>query len=134
MCILVYGGVGFGLCDLWTNINQLHIFTVTKKRSYIHSSIDVVLCLSLHVHNRVENVLKRVLFYVHNIKVMMEEIGLPIRKLSLNTSLYPIVGQTKTRKFLLTRMKIKYNVTILWYHVIQFFTWKRCLCKCDTIW
>jgi len=39
---------------------------------------------------------------VHDVKVMAEEIGLPIRKLPKNTSLYPIMGKTKTRKLLLT--------------------------------
>jgi hypothetical protein len=38
---------------------------------------------------------------MHDIKVMAEEIGLPIRKLLKDTSLYPIMGQTKTRKLLL---------------------------------
>jgi hypothetical protein len=33
---------------------------------------------------------------------MAEEIGLPIKKLSKDASLYLIVGQTKTRKLLLT--------------------------------
>jgi hypothetical protein len=33
---------------------------------------------------------------------MAEEIGLPKRKLIKDTSLYPIIGQTKTRKLLLT--------------------------------
>jgi hypothetical protein len=33
---------------------------------------------------------------------MAEEIGLSIRKLPKNISLYPIMGQTKTRKLLLT--------------------------------
>jgi hypothetical protein len=33
---------------------------------------------------------------------MVEKIGLPIRKLSKDTSLYPFMGQTKTRKLLLT--------------------------------
>jgi hypothetical protein len=33
---------------------------------------------------------------------MAEEIGLPIRKLPKDTSLYLIMGQTKTRKLLLT--------------------------------
>jgi hypothetical protein len=72
------------------------------EQSYIQSSLDVVLCLPLHIHDGVENVLKHVLFYVHDVKVMLEEIGLPIRKLPKNTSLYPIVGQTKTRNLLLT--------------------------------
>jgi hypothetical protein len=44
---------------------------------------------------------------------MMEEIGLSIRKLPENTSLYPIIGQTKTIKLLLTILKTKYNVIVL---------------------
>jgi hypothetical protein len=44
---------------------------------------------------------------------MIEEIGLPIRKLLENTSLYPIVGQPKTWKLLLTRLETKHNITIL---------------------
>jgi hypothetical protein len=39
---------------------------------------------------------------VHDVKVMAEKIGLPIRKLLKDTSLYPIMGQTKTRKLMLT--------------------------------
>jgi hypothetical protein len=58
--------------------------------------------LKTNIHDDVENVLKHVLFYVHDIKVMVEEIGLPLRKLPKNTSLNLIVGQTKTRKLLLT--------------------------------
>jgi hypothetical protein len=42
---------------------------------------------------------------------MVEEIGLSIRKLLENTSLY-LVGQTKTRKLLLTELETKHNVTI----------------------
>jgi hypothetical protein len=62
------------------------------KKSYINSSLNVVLYLPLHIHNHVENVLKHVLFYTHNIKVMTEEIDLPIRKLTKNTSLKPIIS------------------------------------------
>jgi hypothetical protein len=51
------------------------------KQSYIYSSFDVVLYLPFHVHIRFENVLKQVLFYVHDIKIMVEEIGIPTRKL-----------------------------------------------------
>jgi hypothetical protein len=88
------------------------IFTVTKQR-YIHSSFDVVICLPLHVHDRVKNILKHVLFYVHDVKVMAEEIDLSIRKLLKNTSIYLVVGQTKTKKLLLTGLKTKHNVIIL---------------------
>jgi len=77
------------------------------------TSLDVVLCLPIHVHNYVENILKHVLFYVHNIKVMVKEIGLPIRKLIENILFNSIVGQTKTMKFLLTGLKIKHNITVL---------------------
>jgi hypothetical protein len=83
------------------------------KQSYINSSFDVALCLPLHLYNCVDNVLKYILFYVHNIKVMEENIGLPIRKLLENTSINPIIGQTKTIKLLLTGLKTKNNVTIL---------------------
>jgi hypothetical protein len=44
---------------------------------------------------------------------MAGEIGLLIRKLPENTSLYLIVGQTKTKKLLLTGLKTKHNVTVL---------------------
>jgi hypothetical protein len=84
-----------------THHKQLHILTVTEQ-SYIHYSLDVVLCLPLHIHDGVENVIKHVLFYVHDVKVMAEEIGLPIRKLLNFFLFYPIMGQTKTRKLLLT--------------------------------
>jgi len=50
---------------------------------------------------------------VHDVKVMAEEIGLPIRKIAENTSLYLIIGQTKTRKLLLTGLETKHNVTVL---------------------
>jgi hypothetical protein len=56
---------------------------------------------------------------------MAEEIGLPIRKLLENTSLYPIVGQTETKKHLLTELETKHNVTVLRHHVMQFFTERR---------
>jgi len=67
---------------------------MTKQR-YIHFNLDIILYLPLHVYDRVENILKHVLFYVLDIKVMIKEIGLPIRKLLENISLYPIIGQTK---------------------------------------
>jgi len=52
-------------------------------------------------------------FYVHDIKVMAKEIGLLTRKFLENASLYPVVGQTKTKKLLLTGLETKYNVTVL---------------------
>jgi hypothetical protein len=86
---------------------------MVTKQQYIHSSLDIVFCLLLHIHDHVENVLKHVLFYVHEVKVMVEKIGLPIRKLLENTLLYLVVGQTKIRKLLLTGLETKHNVTIL---------------------
>jgi len=82
------------------------------KQCYIHSSLDVVLCLPLHVHDRVENILKHVLFYMHDVKVMAEEISLSIKKLLENILFYPILGQTKTRKLLLTELETKHNVIV----------------------
>jgi hypothetical protein len=75
------------------------------KQCYIHSSLDVVLCLSLYVYNHVENVLKHIFFYMHNIKVMTKNIDLPIRKLPENTLLNLIMGQPKTRNFCLPDWK-----------------------------
>jgi hypothetical protein len=95
---------------------------MVTKQNYIYSSIDVVIYLPLHVYNRIENVLKHFLFYVHGINVMAEKIVLPIRKLSENTLFYPIMGQTKNIKLLLTELKTKHNVIVPRHHVIQFFT------------
>jgi hypothetical protein len=53
---------------------------MVAKQRHIHFSLDDVLYLPLHIHDGVENVLKHVLFYIHDIKVMVEEIGLSIRK------------------------------------------------------
>jgi hypothetical protein len=44
---------------------------------------------------------------------MVEEIGLPIRKLLENTLIYPVIGQTKTRKLLLVGLETKHNITEL---------------------
>ena len=68
-------------------------------------------------------------FYVYEVKVMVEEIDLPIRKLLENTSLYPIIGQTKTKKLLLSWLKAKHNVTVLWDNIMQFFTRKTRGCN-----
>jgi len=43
---------------------------------------------------------------------MVEEIGVPIKKLLENILFYPILGQTKTRKLLLTELETKHNVTV----------------------
>ena len=72
------------------------------RQHYIHYSLDVILYLPLHVYDHVENVPKHVIFYVHDVQVMAEEIGLPKRKLPKNTSFYLVMGQTKTRELLLT--------------------------------
>ena len=69
--------------------------------------------LPIHVHDHVENVLKHILFYVHDVKAMAQEIGFPIRKLPENTLFYLIMGHTNTMKLLLTALETKYNVTVL---------------------
>jgi hypothetical protein len=56
-------------------------------------------------------------------------ISLSIRKLQKNTLLYPIIGRTKTRKLVLTIMKIKYNALVLRDHIIQFFTRRYWRCN-----
>jgi hypothetical protein len=92
---------------------------MVTKQKYIHSSLNVVLCFPFHVHHRIKNIFKYVLFYMYEIKIRAEE---SINKLLKNTLLYSIVGHTKTRKLLLTELKTKHNVIVLRYHAIQFFT------------
>jgi len=96
---------------------------------YLSITVSIVLCLPLHVHNCVENVIKYVLFYMYDIKVMVEKIDLSIKKLLENILFYLIVGQTKIRKLLLTGLKTKHNIIVLRHHVIQFFTWKKWRCN-----
>ena len=79
-------------------------FMVTKQ-NYIHFRFDVFLFLPLHIHNYVENVLKYIIFYVNDFKVMVEEIELTIRKLLENTLFYQITGQIKSKKLMLTDWK-----------------------------
>ena len=86
---------------------------MVTEQSYIQSRLDVVLCLPLHIHDGVENVFKHVLFNVH----------------PKDTSLYLIMGQTKTIKLFLTWLKTKHNVTILWYNIMQFFIRKTRGCN-----
>jgi len=83
------------------------------KQRYIHYSLNGVLCLPLHVHVCVEMFLNMFFFYVYDIKVMAKEIGLLTRKFLENASLYLVMGQTKTKKLLLTGLETKYNVTVL---------------------
>jgi hypothetical protein len=78
------------------------IFLWLQNKATSNLALNVILCLPLHIHDGVENVLKHFLFNVHDVKVMAEQIDLLIRKLLKDTSLYPIMGQTKTRKLLLT--------------------------------
>jgi hypothetical protein len=92
--------------------HKLTLYFYDDKKRYIHSILVVVLCLPFHVHNPVENVFKHVFFNVHENKVM-EKISFSIRKILENTLLYPIVGQTKTRKLLLIEFKTKHNVIVL---------------------
>jgi len=113
--------VGFGLCNSWPIINQLHILTVRKQR-HVHFSFHIVLCLTFHVHHRVKNIFKHIVFYMHDIQIMMEDISFPIRKLPKNSSFYLIVGHIKTRKLLSTKLKTKHNALVLQDHIMQFFT------------
>ena len=84
---------------------------------YNYYSLYIVICLSFHVHNRVKNIFKHVLFNVHDIKIMTKEISLPIRKLSKNTLLYPIMVHTKTMKLMFTGLKT-HNAIVQRHHII----------------
>jgi hypothetical protein len=98
------------------------------KQNYIHYSLNVVICLPLHVHI---TMLEMFFFFFlcawhHG---MTKKIGLPIMKLSENTSFYPIMGQTKTKKLLFIGSKTIHNVTILRHHIIQFLMRKKRRCN-----
>jgi len=60
---------------------------------------------------------------------MTKKIGLSIMKLSENTSFYPIMSQTKTKKLLFIGLKTKHNITILRHYIIQFLTRKKRRCN-----
>jgi len=65
---------------------------MVTKQIYVYSGFDVALCFSFHFHNHVKNVFKNVFYNVYDINVMMEKIGLLIRKIIENTLLYPIMS------------------------------------------
>jgi hypothetical protein len=44
-------------------------------------------------------------------------------------STFNLLGQTKTIKLLLTWLKTKHNITVLWYNIMQFFTRKTQGCN-----
>ena len=50
---------------------------------------------------------------MHEIKIMAEEVGFSINKLSENIVIYLIMDHIKTIKLLLTNLKSKYNVIVL---------------------
>jgi hypothetical protein len=94
-------------------VNYIYIYIYHNDRQcYIHYIFNVVICLPFHIYEGVENILKHVLFYMYDAKVMAEKIDLPIRKLPQNNLLYLVVGQTKTRKLLLTRLETKHNAIL----------------------
>jgi len=106
---------------------------VTKER-YIHSSFYVVFCPLFHVHHHGKNIFNNVYIHTHththtHMTSKLYGISLSIRKLQKNTLLYPIIGRTKTRKLVLTIMKIKYNALVLRDHIIQFFTRRYWRCN-----
>jgi len=109
---------GFKLYDTYPIIKQLYVVIVLKQ-SYIDSSIYIV--LFFYIYDHVKNIFKHILLDMHDIQIITDEISLPIRKLLKNTLFYPIIVHTKTRK-VLTRLKTKYNVLMLWVYIIQFFT------------
>jgi hypothetical protein len=48
---------------------------------YIYSSNHVIICLSFHMHHHDKNIFKHVLFDLHDIQIMEEDIIIPMRKL-----------------------------------------------------
>ena len=71
----------------------------------MNSSLLVIIYLPFHMHYHVKNIFKHVFFDMHDIQILAKKISFLIRKLSKNNSLYPIVGNTKTRKLLFGGLK-----------------------------
>lgn len=70
----------------------------------------ITFLLSFIFHSMFITMLK--IFQTH-CQILTEDISFPIKKLIENTLLYIIIDHTKTRKFLLTGLKTKYNILIL---------------------
>jgi hypothetical protein len=83
------------------------------RQHYIHSSLGVILCLPLHVHDHVENVPKHVFFYVHDVKVMAEEIGLPKKESPRKYFALSSCGSNQNQETSTYRIGNKHNVNIL---------------------
>jgi hypothetical protein len=103
------------------------------KQHYIHYGFDVVLCLPLHVHDCVENVLKHVLFYVHdqgngggdwssNKKALIKYFVLPNYRSNQNpeTSAYWIRNQTQCHRTLTPHHTILHQKDAGVQHPFQF--------------
>jgi len=108
-------------------IKQLYILMIIKQ-NYIYSSFYVIFCFPFNIHYCVKIFSKHILLNMHDIQIMAKDISLPIRKLQKTTLFYLIMDHTKTRKLLLTGLKIEYNILILRYYIISFFTrkYQRC--------
>ena len=69
----------------------------------IRLDLGVVFCLALDIHNSVENIIEDILLNVHDVKVMMDQIGKSVQKFSEDAALHPVMSSTKSPRFLLVK-------------------------------
>ena len=67
---------------------MMQFWTYTKFTQIV-SSLDVILCFTWHTQQSVENVIKNILLYVHNIQIMSNHVSFPIWKIPEYAPLLP---------------------------------------------
>jgi len=97
-------------------IKQLHILTITKEKSYIHSSFYIILWFLFNIHDRVKNIFKQILLDMHNIQSILKDISLIIRKFLRNSFFYPITSHT-----MIIHHTILHLIVLTVHHPFQFY-------------
>jgi len=106
----------FGFGDMYLIIKQLHILTITHEKIYIHSSFYIILWFFFNIHDRVKNIFKHILFYMHNIRSIVKDISLIIRKFLRNSFFYPITSHT-----MIIHHTILHLIVLTVHHLFQLY-------------
>jgi len=119
---IFFDGIGslielyFGFGNMYLIIKQLHILTITQKKSYIHSSFYIILWFFFNIHDRVKNIFKHILLDMHNIRSIVKDISLIIRKFLRNSFFYPITSHT-----MIIHHTILHLIVLTVHHPFQFY-------------
>jgi hypothetical protein len=106
----------FGFGNMYLIIKQLHILTITQEKSYIHSSFYIILWFFFNIHDRVKNIFKHILLDMHNIRSIVKDISLIIRKFLRNSFFYPITSHT-----MIIHHTILHLIVLTVHHPFQFY-------------